>query len=151
MQHWSARRAILVGGFTAGVLDLAFAIAFAYFNGTSPLGLLQTVASGLIGEAAYSGGVATAALGLGLHFLIALLLAGVYFVASLRIPFLTRNALPSGALFGIAVFLLMRLVVLPLSAFPHPVTFRPLATVLDLLSHMLLVGIPIALAVRRAR
>lgn len=151
MQQWSAGRAILVGGFVAGLLDIAFAISFAYADGTPPLRLLQTVASGLLGESAYAGGTAASALGLACHFAIAFLLAGAYYLASLRIRFLTRHALVAGALFGIVVFLGMRLVVLPLSAFPHPVSFRPLATVLDLLSHMLLFGVPIALAVRRAR
>lgn len=55
-----------------------------------------------------------------------------------------------GAIFGVCVFLFMRLVVLPLSAFPYPVTFRPLATALDGLSHMFLFGLPIALAARKA-
>jgi hypothetical protein len=44
----------------------------------------------------------------------------------------------------------MRLVVLPASAFPFPVTFKPLATTLDLLSHTFLFGVPIALAIRKA-
>ena len=44
----------------------------------------------------------------------------------------------------------MRLVVLPLSAFPHPVSFKPLAAGLDLLSHMFLFGLPIALAASKA-
>jgi uncharacterized membrane protein YagU involved in acid resistance len=149
MQQWSGRRAILVGGSIAGALDIAFAISFAHFNGASPQRLLQTVASGILGEPAYSGGVAAAALGLGLHFFIAYLLAGVYLLAARRIQLLTRNALLGGALFGIAVFLVMRLVVLPLSAFPHPISFKPPATVLDLLSHMLLFGVPIAFAARK--
>ena len=45
----------------------------------------------------------------------------------------------------------MRLVVLPLSAFPHPVTFKPLSASLDLLSHMFLFGVPIALAAARRK
>ena len=142
--------AILVGGAVGGALDILFAISFAGFNGVPPLRLLQTVASGLLGEASYAGGVATAMLGLALHFLLAYVFASVYVLASLRSPHLTRNAVAAGALFGIAVFVIMRLVVLPLSAFPHPVTFRPVATVLDLLSHMLLFGVPIALAARKA-
>ena len=150
MQQWSWRRAVLVGGSIAGALDILFAISFAYFNAVPPQRLLQTVASGVLGEAAYSAGVTAAALGLGLHFFIAYLLAGVYVLASRRIRLLTRNALLAGALYGIAVLLLMRLVVLPLSAFPHPVSFKPLATTLDLLSHMLLFGIPISLAARKA-
>jgi len=44
----------------------------------------------------------------------------------------------------------MRLLVLPLSAYPHPVTFKPLATALDLLSHMFLFGAPIAMIVSPA-
>ena len=44
----------------------------------------------------------------------------------------------------------MRLVVLPLSAFPHPVSFKPLSAGLDLLSHVFFFGLPIALAAARA-
>lgn len=150
MQQWSWRRAVFVGGSIGGALDILFAISFASFNGVPPQRLLQMVASGLLGEPSYSGGMATAALGLGLHFSIAYLLAGVFLLASRRIKLLTQHALLAGALFGIAVLLFMRLVVLPLSAFPHPVSFKPLATGLDLLSHMLLFGIPISLAARKA-
>jgi hypothetical protein len=61
-----------------------------------------------------------------------------------------RRPFASGIAFGIIVFLVMRLVVLPLSAFPFPVTLKPVATALDLMSHMFLFGVPIALAARRA-
>ena len=150
MRQHSAGWAVLVGGSIAGALDILFAITFAGIEGVSPARLLQTVASGLLGESAYSGGAATAVLGLVLHFLMALLLAGIFVAVSRQGAFLTRHAVVSGALFGVIVFLGMRLVVLPLSAFPHPVTFRPLASALDLLSHMFLFGVPIALAARRA-
>ena len=150
MRQHSAGWAVLVGGSIAGALDILFAITFAGIEGVSPARLLQTVASGLLGESAYSGGAATAVVGLVLHFLMALLLAGIFVAVSRRGVFLTRHAVVSGALFGVIVFLGMRLVVLPLSAFPHPVTFRPLASALDLLSHMFLFGVPIALAARRA-
>lgn len=150
MQRWSARRAILIGGSIAGALDILFAISFAYYNGVPPVRLLQTVASGVLGNASYSGGWAAAALGLGCHFLITYLCAGFYVLTSRRMAALTRHAFLAGALFGIVVFLVMRLVVLPLSAFPHPVTFEPLATVLDSMSHMFFFGVPIALAARKA-
>lgn len=151
MLQWSARSAVLVGGLVGGTLDILFAISFAAFNGVSPMRLLQTVASGLLGEASYTGGVGTAILGLLAHFLIAFALAGSYVLASRRIEVLTKHPVLAGALFGACVLLLMRLVVLPLSAYPHPVTFRPLATTLDLMSHMFLFGVPISLAARQAR
>jgi hypothetical protein len=142
--------AVLVGGSIAGTLDILFAISFAGYGGVSPAGLLQTVASGLLGNAAFSGGIPTAALGLVLHFGMSYLWAGIFVVAARRLPGLVRLPMLSGVLFGVAVFLTMRLVVLPLSAFPYPVTFKPLSTILDLLSHTFLFGVPIAFAARRA-
>jgi uncharacterized membrane protein YagU involved in acid resistance len=142
--------AVLLGGAIAGLLDITFAISFAAYNGATPVRLLQTVASGLLGTAAFTGGVPTAALGLALHFAMSILWAGVFFVLARNIPALTLRPVLSGILFGVFVFVSMRFVVLPLSAFPYPVRFKPLATTLDLLSHMLLFGVPIALGVRKA-
>ena len=150
MNDRSVVRAVLVGGSIAATLDILFAISFAGYNGVPPADLLQTVASGLLGNAAFSGGIPIAALGLVLHLLMSYLWAGIFVVAARRFPRLVRQPMLSGTLFGVAVFLTMRLVVLPLSAFPYPVSFKPLATILDLLSHTFLFGVPIALAARRA-
>ena len=142
--------ALLVGGLVGGTLDILFAISFAAYNGIPALRLLQSVASGLLGRDAYTGGGPSAALGLLLHFAMAIAFAGAFVLASRRLPLLVRRPVIFGGLFGVGVFLFMRLVVLPLSAFPHPASFRPLATTLDLLSHVFLFGIPIALAARAA-
>jgi len=142
--------AVLVGGLVGGALDILFAISFAAYNGIPAMRLLQSVASGLLGSDAYSGGTPTAALGLTLHFAMAIAFAGAFVLASRRLPLLVRRPYLFGGLFGVGVFLFMRFVVLPWSAFPHPVSFRPLATTLDLLSHVFLFGIPIALAARAA-
>lgn len=150
MRRRSGLWAVLVGGSLGGALDIVFAISFAAYNGTTPVRLLQTVASGWLGEAAFAGGGGTAALGLAFHFGMSYLWAAGFLLLARRIPWLVLRPAGSGILFGIGVFLAMRLVVLPLSAFPYPVTFKPLATVLDLLSHMLLFGLPIALAVSKA-
>jgi uncharacterized membrane protein YagU involved in acid resistance len=143
-------KAILLGGFIAGVGDITFAICFAAYNGMAPERLLQIVASGLLGKAAFDGGVATAALGLAAHFVMSFIWAAVFLVAALRVPALARKPVLSGIVFGVVVFFVMRLIVLPLSAFPYPVNFKPLSTVLDLLSHTFLFGVPIAWATRRA-
>jgi uncharacterized membrane protein YagU involved in acid resistance len=150
MKHRSSLWAVVVGGSIAGALDILFAISYAGYNGMAPSRLLQTVASGLLGEAAFSGGTATAAAGLLLHFAMAYVWAAIFVAAARRLPLLTRQPVLSGIVFGVMVFFIMRLVVLPLSAFPYPVSFKPLGTVLDLLSHTLLFGVPIALATRRA-
>ena len=143
-------RAIVIGGLLAGLLDLLFALAFAASNGVGPMRLLQVIASGWLGEAAFRGGVATAALGLASHFALALSWAALFLLAARRWRALVARPRVSGIGFGLVVFLAMRLVVLPLSAYPRPVTFKPLATALDLASQMLLFGLPIATAARRA-
>lgn len=150
MRRHRALFAILVGGSIAGALDLAFAISFAVLRSGTAMRLLQTIASGLLGRAAFDGGAPVAVLGLVLHFAMTLLIAAIFYVAARRLPALVRHAPAAGVLYGIGVFLVMRLVVLPLSAFPYPVTFAPLATSLDLCSHMFFVGLPIALATRAA-
>lgn len=141
---------IVLGGLIAGVCDITYAVVFWAFRGASAERVFQSVASGLLGMKAFDGGLATAALGLGLHFLIALILAFIFYGASTRIPVLVRRPVIIGAVYGFAVFWVMNLVVLPLSAFPRKVTFVPLVVITGLLVHMFLIGVPIALGARRA-
>jgi hypothetical protein len=143
----SSRRAILLGGLTAGILDITYAIVVSrLLRGTDAVTVLQSVASGLLGGSAYDGGAATAALGLFLHFVIAFTAAAVYVLASRRLPTLVRRPWLWGALYGMAVYLFMNFVVLPLSAFPHKLSFPPLVLARGLAGHIVCVGLPIALA-----
>ena len=68
---------IVLGGFTAGVLDIADAFIVTTINGGTPTRVLQAIASGMLGREAYQGGAPVAALGLALHFLIACSAAAV--------------------------------------------------------------------------
>jgi uncharacterized membrane protein YagU involved in acid resistance len=145
-----AADAILVGGAIAGVLDITYAIVFSAFRGVAPMRILQSVASGLLGKAAFDGGTATAALGLVLHFLIAFSAAAVFWVASRQWPGLLRKPVVTGILYGVVVYAVMNLVVLPLSATPPRTKFLPIVIVTGLLVHMFFIGVPIALAARRA-
>jgi uncharacterized membrane protein YagU involved in acid resistance len=150
MGQRSIAKAVVIGGLIGGALDLLFAVSFAGYNGAAPSRVFQAIASGLLGDAAFSGGADVQALGVACHFGISLLWAALFAVIASRLPALTRRPILAGLAFGVIVFLSMRLVVLPLSTYPRPVTFKPLATVLDLLSHMILFGTPIALVVSRA-
>ena len=143
-------KAILLGGLIGGTLDLLFAVSFAAANGAAPEVVFHTIASGLLGQVALSGGSSISALGVACHFGLSLIWASLFAAAAWRFPRIVRGPLLAGVVFGVVVFLSMRFVVLPLSAYPRAVTFKPLATVLDLLSHMLLFGTPIAMAVSRA-
>jgi hypothetical protein len=90
----------------------------------------------------------TAALGAALHFFIAFTVAAVFYTASRWIPFMTKHAVLSGLLYGELVFIFMYFVVLPLSATGRS-PFSTATYVTGPIGHMFLVGLPIALIVRR--
>jgi uncharacterized membrane protein YagU involved in acid resistance len=141
--------AIALGGFLAGTLDILAAFAMGWPR-VAPPRVLQSIASGLLGRAAYQGGARTAALGLLLHFVIAFGAAAVYYVASRQWPVLRRRPVACGLAYGVVVYLVMNLVVLPLSQ----IGFRMPAwqtVALLVVIHMVCVGLPIALATARGR
>jgi len=143
-------RFLLIGGTIAGALDILFAICFAMSRGSTPERLLQVVASGAFGKPAFDGGTTMAAMGLLLHFVLSFIWTAVFFLAARARPAILRRPYLAAIVFGILVFFVMRLVVLPISAFPFPVKFQALGWGADLLSHMFLFAIPITLATRRA-
>lgn len=140
-------RGILWGGILCGVFDITY--AFIAFK-APPAAILQSISSGLLGKRAYEGGLPTAALGLFLHFVVAFGAATVYYLASRKLPFLVRHAVVCGLLYGMAVYLFMNFLVIPLSAFPRKLSY-PLGVLIPGIAwHMVLVGLPIALAIRWA-
>jgi len=150
LKRSNAYAAILWGGGAVGVLDITYAcVSAAIRAGIGPVRIFQSVASGLLGAAAFEGGAPTAALGLALHFLIAFTWAAVYLAVSRTLRFMVEMAVPAGLLYGIVVYMFMNFVVIPLSAAPFKIAYTPLKLAIDILGHMLLVGLPIALATRR--
>ena len=151
----SARRAIVWAWLLCGVLDITSAIVIALANGGSPFRMLQGIAGAVLGPSALEGGLATAALGLTMHFGVALAAASTFYWLSRRIPAMVEWAVPAGLLFGIFWLLVMYRGVIPLLAALRPlylsnVVKRPLPALwpLPVLVHMTCVGLPIALAVR---
>ncbi|HEU5131578.1 MAG TPA: hypothetical protein VFT26_05720 [Pyrinomonadaceae bacterium] len=110
---------ILLGGLVAGTLDICAAFLTAWLRrGVTPGAVLRFVASGLLGPAAFTGGSKTAAIGLALHFLIATGATIVFYLASRKLRFLVERPVHFGLLYGVAVYLFMNFVVLPLSLVP---------------------------------
>jgi len=144
-----ALRFILLGGLIAATCDITYAVGYSAWRGVPPMRLLQSVASGLLGKPAFEGGVPTAALGLALHYAICIVAAAVFWQAARRIAWLTRQAVPAGLLFGLAVYGFMNFIVLPLSAFPFTPHPAALTVVTGVLVHMFGVGLPIALCARK--
>lgn len=141
---------ILYGGLVVGILDGLFALIFyGLILGIQPLRIFQSVASGLLGKAAYEGGTQTFVLGILLHFVVATCIAAVYYVASLKLPVLIHHAVVCGLIYGLIAYLGMNYVVIPLSAIGlRPFSFRTFLPAF--IAHAFLVGLPIALLARRS-
>jgi uncharacterized membrane protein YagU involved in acid resistance len=169
----SRLRPILIAGTIAGALDIVYAfIVYGPLSyHLSPIAVLQSVASGWLGEdAANAGGATTALLGLVTHITIAILMAAVFVVAAKGVPTVGRNPVFWGLIYGVGLYLVMTYLVLPLSAAHqsqhfatdlHEVVARLLVSFSairprnrwlllgTLFTHMVLVGVPIAVINRR--
>jgi len=146
-----AFRTILQAGLLAGVLDgLDAVVYFCGIQGIPVMRLFQYIASGALGPRSFKGGVETALLGLGFHFLVATGAAGTYYLLTLAFPELLKNPLLVGPLFGVGVYLFMYKVVIPMSAAPPQPPASAGKIVNQLFTHTLFVGLSIALVVRRA-
>jgi hypothetical protein len=143
-------RLVLTGGVVAGTLDIVYACVFwAIKRGVAPQRILQRVASGLLGEASLTGGWATAALGLALHFFIAISMATVYYLVARRWATLWHRPVSYGAAYGLLLYVIMNYVVVPLSA-AGPGSQDPVWVGMSIVVHALLIGVPCAIFARRA-
>jgi hypothetical protein len=111
----------LIGGLILGTTDLTFAMSFWGIGyGVSPVRVLQSVARGVLGTASFDGGARSAVLGGVLHYTIAIAMALVYYAVSRRAPVLARRPVALGIAYGALLYVIMNLVVLPLSAVGMP-------------------------------
>jgi len=146
----SAWLTVLIAGLIAGALDLTFAFVFYHSQGVTPDRILRGIAAGVLGLGARDMGPWVSFLGAALHFFISVCAAFVYYLVSRRVPLLTRRPLLCGALFGVAMFAVMRFIVIPLSRLPFHVPSLH-NTIGELCSHIFLFGMVIALGVARVR
>lgn len=141
--------AALAGGLVAGSLDLLYAGTAYGAIGVEPMRILQSIASGWLGRRAYSGGLGTALLGFTTHMTITCVAAAFYVAAAGRLAMLNKFPIRYGLAYGLAIFVAMNYVVVPLSA---AVVVPPRGQFLwmGLLVHMYGIGVPIAVFARCA-
>jgi hypothetical protein len=142
-QKTSLLRPILVGGAIAGTLDLTSAFI------TFGAGVPRAIAGGLLGRSAFQGGTFTWILGVILHFFIAYSAAAIYCLASRRLGFLSEHWLVCGIFYGIAIFLVMYLGVLPLCALHSAGPYQLRSLLQGLIVHMLIIGLPISFSLHK--
>ena len=146
----ASRVAFIVGtALLAGTLDITAAMTnFAVSSGRNPLQVLPYVASGVFGKAAFNGSPTMLVWGLVFHFGIALAFTVFYFWLYLRLAWLGRHPVLGGLLYGIAVWLVMNRVVVPLSQVPVG-PFNLTQALINAGILMLCIGLPISLLAHR--
>ena len=149
---------ILCAGALVGVLDITAAcinarVAYGY----APAHVLQSVAGGLLGRSSYQAGVPAAALGLVMHFTMALTVAAIFYMLTRRFPLPRKlpGVVAVGLVYGVAVFLVNNFATAPFlswvrSLYLHtPILFKPPMGWSQAVIHLFCVGLPIALVVNQ--
>jgi len=159
---------IVYAALLVGALDITAACINARVAyGFGPVRVLKGVAGGLLGRSALEGGFSTAALGLAMHFTMALTVAAIFYALSRRfsLPKNLSGVVTVGLVYGAAVFAVNNFATAPFmswvrSLYLHtPILFKPPMGWSQLFIHLFCVGLPIALvihsyapaAMRRAR
>ena len=144
-------RLIVNGGLIIGFLHIIIqvGIVFGLILKNPFVSTMQYIASGLLGESAFAGGLGTALLGLALEFIMTIIIAGVFMISADRIPFLGRNVIVGSMLYGFGVFFVMNFIVLPLSAAPPLPAPPPWLMIEGILEHILLIGLPLGVLMQR--
>jgi uncharacterized membrane protein YagU involved in acid resistance len=141
----SPLKTILWSGLVAGILDsMAGVVVYYIYFGLNPLQVLQFIAAGVYGPEAINGGVGMIFAGIFFHFLIAYVVAIIYFIAYPKIALLRNSKVTMGLLYGLGIWIVMNLLILPYSNIPKGPFDAGLAIV-GIVWHMVLVGLPIAL------
>lgn len=139
---------IAIAGGVAGAIDLALNTFNAVKGGTSVLRPWKGVAAALLGkDAVIQGGDPMAIIGLGLHFLITIGAAAIYYVVAKRQGWLVRHSLLSGLVFGTMFFLILNYVILPLTLIGHPLYVGARTIAISLPSHIIMIGLPISMII----
>jgi hypothetical protein len=142
----SLARGILLGTLIVGVLDALDAIVvFGLRSGVAPDRIFRGIAAGVVGPAARAGGAGTAVFGVALHFTVAFGIVATFVLLSRQVPALRRRPWLVGPIYGLAVFAVMNLVVIPMSAIGASPQFDTLGLVNGLAIHVFGVGLPAAL------
>ena len=142
-------RFMLVTGLMIGTLDgTAAIIDFITSYHGNPLIEFQYIAGGFLGIKTFSGGLPTALLGIFLHYLIATSWTVLFFLLYPKMKVLRMNWLFVGLVYAIFIWLVMNLIVRPLSLVPHVswTTFKVFKSAAIL---VVVVGSPISFVARK--
>jgi len=136
---------ILITTLVAGSLDILLAFLNAWIsNGVTPTRVLQYIASGYFGTEAFAGGSGMALWGLLFHYLVALVFTTVFFFLFAKSGFLLRHKVLTAIGYGLLIWVVMNLVVLPMSRVPAS-KMEPVAMIKGMAILILAIGAPLVI------
>lgn len=102
-------------GLIAGTLDIVFAFLHSYIKrGTAPSTVLQFISKTVFGKATFSDPAIAAITGLLVHFTIAMVWSILFFIVYSRLKLMKQNKIITGIVYGLVVWAVMNMMVLPL-------------------------------------
>ncbi|MEP6595489.1 MAG: hypothetical protein ABJA71_06060 [Ginsengibacter sp.] len=142
-------KTILATGLIAGTLDaIAAIINYTINGGKLPAGIFQYIASGAVGKQAFTGGTGMVVLGIIFHYTIAFAFTLFFFLVYPRINLLSKNKILTGIAYGIFVWLIMNLIVLPMSNIPSS-PFNIKQAIIAAAILILAIGLPVSMIIGR--
>lgn len=137
-------KSIYTTALIAGTLDILAAFLQAYFtSGILPNTILKYIASGVFGEAAFTGGLEMVLLGLLFHYIIAFACTATFYWAYPKLSILKYNILLNAIAIGVLAWIATTQLIVPISKIdPSPFDLeKALVAVLILI---FCIGLPIA-------
>ena len=146
----SILRSIVLGGMFIFIIQLIHSWIVPTLIQKTPFILVwQYIASGALGMAAFEGGIASALLGVLFHLSISFVIAAVFILSAERIPLLRRNVIAGALLYGLGVFIVMNMIVTPLSAAP-PLPAPTMPWLIEaIIEHVLAIGLSLGILAQR--
>ncbi|MBI1278226.1 MAG: hypothetical protein GC179_08875 [Anaerolineaceae bacterium] len=147
----SSLRSIFLGGIFIFIAQLVIQswIVATVLQQNPFLAVLQYMASGAVGVSAFEGGTGTALLGIFFHLIISFVISVIFVVSADRIPLVRRYMIPTALLYGFGVWIVMHLIVVPLSAAPPLPPPAVPYLIEEIIEHILFVGLLLGILVRR--
>lgn len=135
---------VLWTGLLVGILDLLSALVLYYFKtGNNPLNVMRFIASAVFGPTAFGAGPSMIFWGFLFHFLIAIGFTLFFFWLYPRIRLYRFPRLLTALLYGLLIWTVMNLLVLPLTQAP-PIPFEWTNALTNMLVLVVMIGIPLS-------
>ncbi|MEP6617365.1 MAG: hypothetical protein ABJA57_12330 [Ginsengibacter sp.] len=136
---------IIKAGLIVGTLDILSAFIYVCIKTGKfiPGGILKFIASGIFGKDAFAGGTSMIVAGLIFHYLVAFAFTIFFFWISSRLKFILKNFILAGIIYGIFIWVVMNLVVVPLSNVP-PRPFDVVNAIINMLILIICIGLPLS-------